>query len=159
MIQNLPGGRLTGRASAMLCLAYTNQKLQPAGQKLSACGAEPRGCTITARRAGEAHTLFKKIFVRQLRRAVIFLQMAFDYTSRKWKTKRLQILRRDKYQCQDCRRYGRIREAAEVHHIKHADEYPELVWDSSNLVSLCHACHNARHPEKAKAARERRERK
>ena len=85
--------------------------------------------------------------------------MAFDYTSRKWKGKRLQILRRDKYQCQDCRRYGRIREATEVHHIKHADEYPELVWDSSNLVSLCHACHNARHPEKAKAARERRERK
>ena len=88
-----------------------------------------------------------------------FLQMAFDYTSRKWKGKRLQILRRDKYQCQDCRRYGRMREATEVHHIKHADEYPELVWDSSNLVSLCHACHNARHPEKAKAARERRERK
>ncbi len=122
-----------------------------AGQSREAAQSLPGG--------PEKLTHFLKIFVRQFRRAVIFLQMTFDYTSRKWKAKRLQILRRDKYQCQDCRRYGRIREAAEVHHIKHADEYPELVWDSSNLVSLCHACHNARHPEKAKATRERRERK
>ena len=32
--------------------------------------------------------------------------------------------------------------------IKHVDEYPELAFESSNLISLCAACHNKRHPEK-----------
>ena len=36
------------------------------------------------------------------------------------------------------------------HHIKHADEYPELAYKDDNLISLCDACHNAEHPEKAK---------
>lgn len=78
--------------------------------------------------------------------------MPFDYTAAKWKRKRAAILRRDGYMCRYCRRYGRRREATEVHHIKHADEYPELAYVDSNLVSLCHACHNAQHPEKARAA-------
>lgn len=79
----------------------------------------------------------------------------FDYTCAKWKKKRREILRRDGYQCRECRRYGRVREATEVHHIKHADEYPELAYKSQNLVSLCHACHNKMHPEKALATRHR----
>lgn len=72
----------------------------------------------------------------------------FDYTSYKWKKKREHILRRDMYQCQKCKRYGRMREATTVHHIKHADEYPELAYTDSNLISLCEACHNKEHPEK-----------
>lgn len=76
--------------------------------------------------------------------------MIFDHKSRKWKRKREYILRRDKYMCQRCKRYGRTTEAKEVHHIKHADEYPELAYDNKNLISLCHACHNHEHPEKAK---------
>lgn len=76
--------------------------------------------------------------------------MSSIYLTSRWQKKRLSILRRDKYQCQDCRRYGRLKEATEVHHIKPVDEYPELAYVSENLVSLCHACHNARHPEKAK---------
>lgn len=79
----------------------------------------------------------------------------FDYTSKEWKRKRQQILRRDGYECRECRRYGRRRDAVEVHHIKPVDEYPEMAFLSSNLVSLCHACHNKMHPEKARAARGR----
>ena len=70
------------------------------------------------------------------------------HKSMRWKKKREQILRRDKYMCQDCKRYGKRVDATEVHHIKHVDEYPELAFDSSNLISLCAACHNKRHPEK-----------
>ena len=44
------------------------------------------------------------------------------------------------------------RQAVEVHHIKHVDEYPELAYEDSNLVSLCQGCHNKAHPEKARAA-------
>lgn len=71
------------------------------------------------------------------------------YSTAKWKQKRKAILHRDGYMCRECKRYGRMREATEVHHIKHYDEYPELAFDNNNLISLCHACHNKQHPEKA----------
>ncbi len=70
------------------------------------------------------------------------------YQSKAWKRKRGVILRRDGYRCQDCKRYGRMRQATTVHHIKHLDQHPELALTNSNLVSLCDACHNKRHPEK-----------
>lgn len=77
--------------------------------------------------------------------------------SKAWKKKRIRILRRDKYQCQYCKRYGKRTEATEVHHIKHYADYPELGLADSNLVSLCHACHNKQHSEKG--GRRRYERK
>ncbi len=70
------------------------------------------------------------------------------YLTTKWKRKRATILKRDHYQCQDCKRYGRTREATEVHHIKHLEDCPELAYDNDNLISLCSACHRKRHPEK-----------
>ena len=70
------------------------------------------------------------------------------YLTPKWQRKRAAILRRDKYQCQECKRYGRMREAKTVHHIKHLEDHPELAYEDSNLISLCHACHNKAHPEK-----------
>lgn len=75
-----------------------------------------------------------------------------DYRSEKWKKKSEKIKRRDKYQCQLCKRYGKITEAKIVHHIKPADEYPELEWEDSNLVSLCIGCHNKVHGEKGTAS-------
>lgn len=73
--------------------------------------------------------------------------------SKQWQRKRAAILRRDKYQCRECRRYGRTREATTVHHIKHRDEFPELALVDSNLISLCDSCHNKFHPEKGGARR------
>lgn len=70
------------------------------------------------------------------------------YHSGKWKKKRNSILRRDKYLCQECRKYGRLRVATCVHHIKHYEDYPELAFDNKNLESLCNQCHNKKHPEK-----------
>lgn len=70
------------------------------------------------------------------------------YETSKWKRKRQQILKRDGYRCVECARYGKIRGADEVHHIKHYDEFQELAFVDSNLVSLCKACHNAQHKEK-----------
>lgn len=72
----------------------------------------------------------------------------FNYKSKKWRRKRLCILRRDGYLCVECKKYGRKRDAVTVHHIQHADEFPELVYEDKNLVSLCSACHNKMHPEK-----------
>lgn len=70
------------------------------------------------------------------------------YKSAAWQRKRKLILKRDGYLCANCKRYGRLRRRTEVHHIKHADEFPELWLDNSNLVSLCKRCHNKEHPEK-----------
>lgn len=70
------------------------------------------------------------------------------YKSRAWQRKREAILRRDKYICQNCKRYGRNTEATTVHHIKHLEDAPELALANDNLVSLCAACHNKLHPEK-----------
>ena len=76
--------------------------------------------------------------------------MSDFYTSAAWKSKREAILSRDGYMCRNCKRYGRQRPATTVHHIKHFDEFPELALESDNLISLCEACHNLMHPEKAK---------
>lgn len=82
------------------------------------------------------------------------------YNSKKWKLKRLDILKRDHFECQDCIERLRqaavngeqlqgedreIRRAEEVHHIKELREYPELGLEDDNLISLCTQCHNIRH--------------
>ena len=74
------------------------------------------------------------------------------YGSGRWQRLRAAILRRDKYQCQICKRYGKITEAKEVHHIKHFEDYPELATDPDNLISLCKAHHRQQHPEKTEKA-------
>lgn len=68
-----------------------------------------------------------------------------DYKSKRWKTLRVGILRRDGYQCRECRRYGKTVQADTVHHVYPVELYPQLAWERWNLVSLCTACHNAMH--------------
>lgn len=75
---------------------------------------------------------------------------SFDYCSSRWKRKRAAILRKQNYMCANCKRYGRAREAVEVHHVKHVDEYPELAFADDNLVGLCKSCHLKQHPERGK---------
>ena len=67
------------------------------------------------------------------------------YKTRKWERKRLAILRRDKYLCRECRRYGRTTPANTVHHIYPLGERPDLALVSENLVSLCPKCHERMH--------------
>lgn len=65
-----------------------------------------------------------------------------------WRDKRLEILKRDNYECQRCKDKGGFSKAEVVHHIKHLREYPQLALVDDNLKSLCAACHNKVHPEK-----------
>ena len=82
------------------------------------------------------------------------------YNSAAWKHKRMYIMERDHYECQDCRKRlveagekGRrldgwerkIWRAEQVHHIRELREHPELALDDDNLTSLCARCHNIRH--------------
>lgn len=82
------------------------------------------------------------------------------YDSAVWQKRRADVLKRDHYECQDCRerittanrkgitlngweRY--LNKATCVHHIVELQENPELGLDPDNLVSLCNRCHNERH--------------
>nr|WP_275887245.1 HNH endonuclease [Lysinibacillus fusiformis] len=55
------------------------------------------------------------------------------------------MLKRDQYECRECKRYGRNRIANTVHHCNPLETYPELSLISWNLVSLCGKCHDAMH--------------
>lgn len=68
-----------------------------------------------------------------------------DYKSRRWSRKRQVILTRDRFQCRECRRFGRAINATIVHHVFPVEDFPEFSWADWNLISLCPACHNAMH--------------
>ena len=67
------------------------------------------------------------------------------YKDKRWLRKRAAILRRDEYQCQEAKRYGKTEAAGPVHHIYPREEYPELAYEDDNLVSLSERWHNAMH--------------
>lgn len=60
----------------------------------------------------------------------------------KWKKKRAYIKKRDGYFCQRCWHvHGKLNyEKLEVHHIKNRHDYPELVFEDSNLITICGDC-------------------
>ena len=77
------------------------------------------------------------------------------YKSTVWKHKRKEILRRDNFECQMCKKAGKYSGAVVVHHIKHLKDCPALALTDSNLISLCADCHNIVHPEKQKRWKKR----
>lgn len=64
------------------------------------------------------------------------------YHTARWVKKREKILRRDGYQCQYAKRYGRMEEANTVHHIFPRKQYPQYAWEDWNLISVSAANHN-----------------
>ena len=68
-----------------------------------------------------------------------------NYKSHRWETLRKSILRRDSYMCQECKRFGKMKEGSHVHHIFPAEDYEELRFVPGNLITLCQACHNKMH--------------
>lgn len=60
----------------------------------------------------------------------------YDY---RWVKLRERILKRDLYLCQPCRDAGRTTPATEVHHLK--AKAHGGTDEPSNLVSICHPCH------------------
>lgn len=78
------------------------------------------------------------------------------YHSAAYKRWREAVLRRDKYLCQICKRYGRTDadglpvRGNVAHHIKTVEEHPELRLRVENGMCICEKCHNRIHPEKPK---------
>lgn len=82
------------------------------------------------------------------------MSVAGYYDRAKHQHWRAAVLRRAKYLCEECARYGRRNSqglpvpATVAHHKVPIEEHPELRLDVNNGEALCAACHNARHPEK-----------
>lgn len=73
------------------------------------------------------------------------------YHSSEWQAVRRQVLDRDHYLCQVCKRAGRITPATTVHHITPVRVDYSKRLDPANLETICKACHNAEHSERAKS--------
>lgn len=82
--------------------------------------------------------------------AIILTDPNKFYQTPEWKTKRLEMLARDHYECKRCigewksnvpTKHFRLRRSKYVHHIKSLKEHPELCITDDNLVSLCFKCH------------------
>lgn len=67
------------------------------------------------------------------------------YKSKKWLNKRERILRRDNYMCRESARFGKTLPANTVHHIYPLELYPELAFESWNLISMNTSIHNSFH--------------
>jgi 5-methylcytosine-specific restriction endonuclease McrA len=67
------------------------------------------------------------------------------HKTKAWLSKREKILRRDRYLCQECKRYGKTTAANTVHHIYPIALRPGFKLLSINLISLCPKCHNEMH--------------
>ena len=67
------------------------------------------------------------------------------YQSQRWRHLREAVLRRDGYQCQYYRRFGKRVPATVVHHILPREQYPEYQWQPWNLISLSMDAHNKMH--------------
>ncbi|ALY08060.1 hypothetical protein BhaS171_00004 [Bacillus phage vB_BhaS-171] len=79
------------------------------------------------------------------------------YNSGNWKHLREAALKRDNYECQQCKREGKVHldstkdgEAKKkielnVHHKKEIEYHPDLAYELDNLETLCLYHHNAEH--------------
>ena len=79
------------------------------------------------------------------------------YRSGDWESLRQQALDRDNYECQQCKREGKVhvdsvkvdgeRKSIElnVHHKYEIERYPKLALVLDNLETLCLNCHNKMH--------------
>jgi len=63
----------------------------------------------------------------------------------RWIKKRKHILARDKYVCQECKRYGRVVAGNTAHHIVPVEMNSDYQWLDENLLLVCSVCHDSFH--------------
>lgn len=65
------------------------------------------------------------------------------YHTSRWRKKRIEILKRDGYQCQSCKEEGITEQANTVDH-KLAIKDGGSIFGNHNLQSLCKRCHDSK---------------
>jgi len=65
-----------------------------------------------------------------------------DFHNPKYKAFRAAVLGRDNWACRKCgKRGGKLH----AHHVRSWAEHPDLRYDPSNGITLCHPCHHSEH--------------
>jgi hypothetical protein len=64
-------------------------------------------------------------------------------SSQAWDEWRAKVYVRDGYRCVDCGRASTRTNRLEPHHIRRKSQYPDLMFEVSNGVTLCSECHRA----------------
>ncbi|CDQ17953.1 HNH endonuclease [Halobacillus karajensis] len=76
------------------------------------------------------------------------------YKSNAWQVLRQEALVRDNYECQECKRQGKVftdqhdpdkHKRLDVDHKREIYTHPELALELDNLETLCIRCHNRKH--------------
>lgn len=81
------------------------------------------------------------------------------YHSNEWRAVRQDVLERDFYLCQECKRNGVIKQGNTVHHKIHLKDDWSKRLDMDNLETICPQCHNREHFEKGFSKYKRKRRK
>lgn len=74
------------------------------------------------------------------------------YKGSRWRKLRQQVLQEQNYECQECKRQGRVtladpekHKSLDIDHIEELSVRPDLAYEITNLQILCIPCHNAKH--------------
>lgn len=111
------------------CKYCGKQIITTKGRNKKYCNMECRNKDYLEKNKGENSPAWKGGKTSEARRRKATIE---------YKTFRKKVFERDNYQCQEC---GKKTRTLEVHHIKSQSEYPELIYDINNGITLCHECH------------------
>lgn len=67
------------------------------------------------------------------------------YKSYEWRRLALEIIADAHHECAMCKQVNKLTRATTAHHIKYLKVSPELAYERSNLMPLCHDCHDKIH--------------
>lgn len=82
------------------------------------------------------------------------------YKGKEFRHLKEDVLKEQHYECQECKRQGKITKADTVHHVQFVRKHPSLALSRyytykgnqyRNLIAVCKGCHNKLHPEKIKS--------
>lgn len=81
----------------------------------------------------------------QLRELIARGELHAFYGSHEWRKLAKSVIKSARKECALCKKEHRLTRATTVHHIRHLKDAPELAYERSNLMPLCHDCHERMH--------------
>lgn len=67
------------------------------------------------------------------------------YGSYEWQVTAREAIKAAHGECRMCKENHKLTKATTAHHIKYLRNAPELAYEQSNLLALCHDCHERIH--------------
>ena len=87
----------------------------------------------------------------QIRQLIADDRLDQFYNDKSWRRLSHKLIKDYHKECQMCKAEHKLTRATLAHHIKHLRDYPELAYEPSNLMPLCHDCHERIHERGAYA--------